>query len=350
MGKAKLKLSLLLTCVVSVELAGMSETVGAEELSTVTPGVAAGPCDCSGREPLSSAWWTGPLFAATPATLARGHFDIEPFFYDTLSQGRYDDHWRRVSTPHSSDIQSQWDFMYGLSDDFMLSILPSFGYNGPAHLSTSRIEGGDVTVRLQQKVLTYREGHYVPTLSVAVDETLPTGKYDRLAPDEYGMGTGAYQTTLSLYSQYFLWPGGERILRMRLDTSYSFADHEVGIRGASVYGTDAGFRGHARSGNAVTVDFALEYSLTQRLAPALDVIYRHDDSTGVRGRVATFSGSGPTAFITRDLGSSESLRLAPALEMSWSAHVGTLVGVAFTVAGRNSAATVTPMLAINFSY
>jgi hypothetical protein len=32
------------------------------------------------RQPLDDAWWTGPILAASGATLPRGHYLIEPYF------------------------------------------------------------------------------------------------------------------------------------------------------------------------------------------------------------------------------------------------------------------------------
>ena len=54
----------------------------------------------------------------------------------------------------------------------------------------------------------------------------------------------------------------------------------------SVYGTGAGFRGHARPGNAFSADAAFEYSLTRSWVLALDVIYNHGNATITRGTQA----------------------------------------------------------------
>jgi hypothetical protein len=48
-----------------------------------------------------------------------------------------------------------------------------------------------------------------------------------------------------------------------------------------------------------------------------------------------------------DSGVSRAVGFAPAIEYSWNANVGVLVGVRVTAAGRNTAASVTPAVAIN---
>jgi hypothetical protein len=45
-----------------------------------------------------------------------------------------------------------------------------------------------------------------------------------------------------------------------------------------------------------------------------------------------------------------SFSLAPALEYNWSENAGVIAGVAFTVAGRNTSATVMPVMAVNWIF
>jgi len=69
------------------------------------------------------------------------------------------------------------------------------------------------------------------------------------------LGTGAYSTTLALYSQYFFWMPNGRILRTRLDLSYSISG-SASVRDVSVYGTGEGFKGRARPGNTAVINAA----------------------------------------------------------------------------------------------
>ncbi len=85
-------------------------------------------------------------------------------------------------------------------------------------------------------------------MSFVVQQTLPTGKYDRLGEHvNDGNGSGAYTTTLALYSQYYAWMPNGRILRSRLNVSYALSS-DADIEDVSVYGTNAGFRGTASPG------------------------------------------------------------------------------------------------------
>jgi hypothetical protein len=176
-----------------------------------------------------------------------------------------------------------------------------------------------------------------------VQETLPTGKYDHLGnhpADAYG--AGAHTTTLALYSQTYAWLPNGRILRMRFNFAQSFSN-DVDIRDVSVYGTSDGFRGYASPGLTSFFDGSFEYSLRKRVVLALDVTYFHSGNTHVSGYDSSLRTS--KQF---DLGTSYAFGLAPAIEYSWTSKLGVLLGTRIIPAGRNTAATVTPAIAINY--
>lgn len=289
------------------------------------------------RQSLDDAWWTGPMLAPSAATLPRGHVLIEPYLYDVIS-------------PHSHGFGSLTYVNYGLVDRVTVGMIPTAGFNkvsnGP---SSSGVGLGDLTLQTQYRLTKFHEGSWIPTTSVAVQETLPTGKFDRLGdrPGD-GLGSGAFTTTLALYSQTYFWLPNHRILRMRFNLSEAFSNN-VNIEDVSVYGTEAGFRGHAEPGNSFLVDASFEYSLTRRWVLAFDVTYRHNGNTRVigfdvpsRNRVQNPSG------IQTDSGSSEAFGFAPAIEYSWKSNLGVLLGTRAILAGHRTTASITPAVAINF--
>jgi len=300
-------------------------------------GVGVGVANADSRQPRDDAWWTGPLLAASPGSLTPGHFLIEPYVYDAIPQGHYDNDGNRRPVPHANDFGSQSYILYGLTDRVGVGLIPRFGFNDVSNGRDSSKPGvGDLTLQAQYGLTRFEEGSWVPTTAVVLQETLPTGKYDQLGnrPAD-GLGTGAYSTNLALYSQYFFWMPNGRILRTRLDVSYSVSG-SAGVRGVSVYGTDEGFRGRARPGNVTVVDAAAEYSMTRNWVLAMDVVYEHDGSTHVYG-----SG------LNVDSGTGHTWSLAPAIEYNFNSRVGIIAGAKLTVAGRNATAVVIPVAAVN---
>ena len=210
--------------------------------------------------------------------------------------------------------------------------------------SSAGVGVGDVTVQAQYRIHLFRERNWIPTTSVAVQETLPTGKYDRLGSRRSdGLGAGAFTTTLALYTQTFFWLPNGRILRMRFNVAPSFSRNVI-VQDVSVYGTGEGFRGHAKPGPSIFVDAAWEYSVTQRWVLALDATYRYQGNTPVSG----YNISNPSAPLLLNSGSSQAFGLAPAIEYNLTRNLGFLLGTRLFPAGRNTDVSITPAVAINY--
>lgn len=296
------------------------------------------------RQSREDAWWTGPILAPSAGSLPRGHWLVEPYLFDVISQGRYDNDGKRQRTERTHSVGSFTYINYGLTDRVTVGVIPRFNYNDVSSgEDSSGVRVGDLSVQAQYRLTQFREGSLLPTIAVNVSQTFPTGKYDQLGsrPSD-GVGAGAYTTTLSVYSQTFLWMPNGRIVRTRLNFSYALSD-DVGLEDVSVYGTGEGFRGTARPGDAFVVNSAWEYSLTRNWVLALDVNYQHDASTRLRG----FELLGPVSV---DSKARETLTLAPAVEFNWNSRMGVIVGSVFTASGRNATATWIPVAAVNMVF
>ncbi len=294
------------------------------------------------RQALDEAWWTGPLLASGASTLPRGRMLIEPYLYDSKPYGRIDSKGERHDTPDEDNWGSQTYLLYGVTDTFTAGLIPRFGYRRAAGRSSSGVRLGDLTLQGQFRLTQYREGGRTPTLSLVLQETLPVGRHDRLddRPND-GFGSGAYATTLGVNSQTYFWTPNGRILRTRLNLAYT-RSADARVRDMSVYGTPAGFAGEARPGDSFNIDLAFEYSITRQWVAAMDIGYQRDASTQVLGTRAD-----GTAFERRSP-VSQALILAPAIEYNISGSVGVIMGARIIPAGRNTTASVTPVIAINY--
>ncbi|WP_430390980.1 transporter [Dyella sp. 20L07] len=286
-------------------------------------------------ESRDNAWWTGPMLANSAETLPPGHLLFEPYLYD-------------ISSHRSDSFGSRTYLNYGLADRFTVGVIPVFGYNrvsgGP---NSSGVQMGDWTLQAQYRLIQFHEGSWVPTIAIQLQETLPTGKYDRLGnrPAD-GLGSGAYTTTIGINSQTYLWLPNGRILRLRLNISAAFSTR-ADVHGMSVYGTDADFIGHARPGNNFFADAAVEYSLTQRWVLALDLIYNHNRSTLISGQEYAASGDPFPPDNRLRSGSSGAFGFAPAVEYNWTPNIGLLLGVRVIPSGQRTQTSITPAIALN---
>ena len=284
------------------------------------------------RQSMDDAWWTGPMLAPNATTLPRGHLLIEPYLFDVIAA-------------HSNGLGSLTYINYGLADRVTVGLIPTAGFNVASSGPSSSSPGlGDLTVQAQFRLAKFHEGSWMPPTSVALQETLPTGKYDRLGErPSNGLGSGAYTTTLNLYTQTYFWLPNGRILRMRFNVSQALSS-KVNVQDVSVYGTEQGFRGQAKPGSSFYVDAAWEYSVTRRWVLALDAVYRHNWNTRVTG----YSSLQNPSSVLLTSGSSEVFAFAPAVEYSWKPSIGVLLGTRVIPASHNTHATVTPAVAINY--
>lgn len=278
---------------------------------------------------LDDAWWTGPMLANSAHTMPQGHMLIESYLYD-------------ASSGATNSVNSLTYLLYGLTDRLTIGLVPTAGYNsvrgGP---DSAGVQLGDTQLRAQYGLTSLDAERGIPDLAIALIETVPTGKYDRLGTrSSSGFGNGAYTTALAFYSQMVFWMPNGRLLRTRFDLSQSIS-RQTSVEDASVYGTGAGFRGHARPGNNFSADLAFEYSLTRSWVLALDVIYNHNNNAVARG----MQNGQPVVL---NSGTSDSLGFAPAVEYSWTPNIGVLAGVRIIPKGHNTPASVTPAIAINY--
>lgn len=285
------------------------------------------------RQSLDDAWWTGPMLANSAETLPRGHMLVEPYVYDVGSKG-------------TDAFGSRAYVLYGLTDRLTVGLIPIVGYNrvngGPG---SSGIGLGDQIVQAQYRLTRFHEGGWLPTLAVQLQETLPTGRYDRLARASDGLGGGAWATTLGLNAQSYFWMPNGRLLRVRLNLTRTL-NGDAGVNGASVYGTAPGFRGTARPGDAFYIGTSFEYSLTRRWVLALDLFRSHGAATRVDG--STDPADALPTPVHLKAGASDAYGYAPAVEYSWTPNLGVLLGARVIVGGHNATRSLTPAIAVNY--
>lgn len=316
--------------------------------SAVAVAGAASESGVAPQQSLDEAWWTGPLLAPSAGTLPQGHWLVEPYVFDLITYGHFDRNGMLRSTGAAHEFGNQSYIEYGLVDRFTLGLIPRLGFHeSSVGQDSSGFAVGDVTLQGAYGLTQFRQGSWVPATSLVVGETVPTGKYDRLSGRTDGaLGSGAYSTTVSLYSQTYFWMPSGRILRTRLDLSYQVSQW-ASLKDQSVYGTFNGFSGRAHPGPSFIGDLAFEYSLTRSWVLAADLDWEHDGNTRVEGGYAQTVASVMPSHLAQESGSAELFYLAPAIEYNWNARIGVIAGARVATSGRNATATVTPVAAIN---
>lgn len=294
--------------------------------------------------------FTGSLLTGGAKTASAGSASIEPYLIYSSVQSVYDEHGRRQSKEAPSE---QWQILlpatFGITDRLQgqLSVGAVRASSEAQHSDGARVT--DTKLGLQYMLQAPNDDGTRPAISVALAHRFPTGDYDRLDANPLnGTGNGASVNTVSLLSQQYVWLPNGRPLRWRAQAAYSPSPDRITVRGVSVYGTPADFRGHVRLGDSVGLSTAVEYSIDQHWALALDLTYDHYSSSRLIG-VQQSSTQMADAIDRRDSARSV-YSLAPAIEYNFSERVGLIAGVHFSVAGRHNDAFVAPQVAVNVNF
>ena len=300
------------------------------------PASAVAASAAAATESVNDTWSAGTLLSIPAVTIPAGGFLVGAELLDQISHagGGAD----AAPAPGLNEAEFRSAFIYGLSDDLNLGVWPVVGLGElPRGQGGSAIALGDWIAEGQYRLHQFHEGDWLPTLSLDLAETFPTGRYDRLNRFSAPLGAGAYTTTLGLYAQsLFRMPTG-RILRAEFNLSYALSS-QVGIRGMSIYGTPDGFLGHASPVSSSLGDLTLEYSLSRRWNAATEIQLELDDPTRV-------TGTGPSATpIQTSSGLGHVLYVTPYLEYDWSATEGLSFGTRIYATGHNETPNVMPVI------
>jgi hypothetical protein len=291
----------------------------------------------------ASQWFTGPLVAPSPALSAAGGFEIEPYLVYTGNTGSYAANWSHHSGAHDlNEAQSETLVEYGITDRLSIQAVPSFGalWNG----QDSSFGSGDLPVELKYRFADQNVATGAPSVTVFLGMSFPLGEYDRLTIPSVGQGSGAFTVKEGVLLQSLFDTCGDHPLRLRLYADAFEPIAEAQIHDVSVYGTAQGFHGHATPGFATDTGLGVEYGLSQRWVLALDLVENYANTTLVSGAV------GSAAVTTSKDPASIAFSVAPAVEYNFSGSVGIIVGVQFSVAGRNTASYVAPQIALSASF
>ncbi len=289
--------------------------------------------------------FTGPLVSSAPP-LPKGVLNIEPYLIDTQVVGYYDNKRNR----HDIDgMPDGWNLVvpmqYGVTDRMSLGATLSAGLASSVDSGRS-FEVGDTGLSLSY-LLAKSTAPHAAALTLAVRQNVTTGRHDRL--DRHGLaeasGSGAPTTRVGLYGQAYFLP--ERTLRGRINVLWRVPGTRAPIEGTSAYGTPVGFHGHAELGSAIQVSFGMEYSLSPTWVLAADLLYERDRGAQVSGDVAN---GADTHRFERDITSWWRQSVAPAVEYHWSDRIGLIAGALVSFEGRNSAAIVSPQVALNMVF
>lgn len=297
-------------------------------------------------------WFTGPLLTPSPNVVPAGHFDLEPYFYYSDTNGIYDSE----GVHHDAISLIQWyevPFMqFGIAKNLEFDVATT--------LYTNKYQGdtstafGDTTLSLSYQA--YQDpANKLPNIKVGLKVLIPTGKFDSLDatnPTVGSTGSGYFATTFSIGIGQCYHIIGEQYLNLRtyFGYTYPFCTH---VEGFNVFGGGFETSGEVYPGKNFSWLFGAEYSLTKNWVLAFDVQYSYTGKTKFSGIVGRIGPAQNGVFPElASIGSKAGYQwsIAPAIEYNWNDKWGIILGPWFTIAGENTEAFIQTILALNISY
>ncbi|MDJ0652352.1 MAG: hypothetical protein QNJ27_05040 [Simkaniaceae bacterium] len=314
-------------------------------LKTVAEQLQQAPKDFDSERKMSNPLYAGPLLTSGAHNLPPGMFVVQPYLFIKNTFAKFNGNRKSVNTKDTWTIQPLFLFQMGWLSWLDCTISAQGFYNRQSNQDS--FCWGDTSLSWGIQVL--EEGPHRPAVRLAIEESFPTGRYEKLNPAKNGIdatGSGAYTTSISLNVSKVIWWVPNHPFAWRFSLQYSIPT-TFQLNNYNAYGGGIGTKGRVRPGNSMAVGSAIELSLTQKWVLAVDLTYTYANH-------ATFSGykgitsSGESASVGGP--SNDSLSCAPALEYNFSDHFGFLAGVWFTITGRNSSNFTAGVLTMYYAW
>jgi hypothetical protein len=281
----------------------------------------------------------GPIITDTAIPIDKGKFAVQPTFGLGFVTHNLTQSWRRVSA--GGNFQSfgmDWKFTYGLWNNLEVFVVIPYVHNWASNVSPVGPNGeraadfgglGDINLTFKYRLV--EETEVKPTVTALFATGFPTGHYRKLSPMHLGVdqiGGGAYAFTtglnLSKWVKPFIFYAN---FWYSMQTAFS-------TRGEDEDGNSFYSRNYPR--DYVTVNLAAEYPITKKWVALLELTSYWDG-----GRLFGHQANVPPGAL---------LSVMPGIEYMATEKFSLALGVNVSLVGKNTAATVTPLLSMVYAF
>lgn len=291
-------------------------------------------------------WLTGPLLTPTSVIVPGGYMNIEPYLYYSVNTGRYNDDWKVSSMPNFYNVIFSVPFYLGINQWMDMIFTPQVILNSTQN--TSALQFGDLPIGIEFQLLHEAPENNLPGLKLYIQETFPTGKYQKLKPERLftdAGGKGSFQTEVGIVLGRLFHLRDLYFMNVRLNLYYTNWT-SVAVKGLNSYGGLRDTKGRVFPGSQWGYFLGFEFTLSRNWAFAFDAAGLYTARTGFSGKVGS-------STITRNLiglkiPTQVQFSFAPAIEYNFSQSLGIIAGPWFTVAGKNSFRFISGVIALNY--
>lgn len=282
-----------------------------------------------------TSWFTGPLLTPAPVNMDPDHPVIEPSFQLISTYGNYDSHWEFEGDSNMWTIKPLVDFQMGFTKKIGLEVIAAATANFKKGASSIRFT--DTIFRFGVQVLNDKRGSWIPDFRIDLQETVPTGSYQKLNIKKNGTdlsGQGSFQTGVLFNFQKTFYAPNDHRFSIRSSLGYLFPA-PVHVKGLNAYGGGRETRGKIYPGQIFQIYLSGEYSLSDCWAIVTEWLYFQNARNRFSGKQG-IQKNGELSIINTS--SSNQLSATIEIERTFTARLGMLIGVWGTLTGRNAPA------------
>lgn len=312
-------------------------------------------------------WFTGPIFTLPAYSQILGEAELKITSTQSTSHDIYNSNGALVGIPTRISTQMLTELDYGLTKNLDVAVEVPFidnQYSQQSHASM-----GDTTLSFGIQLIDHRHETRAPNLRLILQETFPTGRYDRLLSSNNGTdatGIGSFQTLAALSVEH-LTHFNEKHALMAHATVFYQVRSAVPLNGLSIYGGSKTTLGGINPGNVFDFHLAGEFTLTQHWVAVLESLFYYQQQSSFHGEpgLTIDQEREPLArhgrrreFFSRRLfpspqnigqlligsGNQNQLSLSPGIEYNVSEKLGIIAGAWFSLTGKNALTFASPAL------
>ncbi len=289
-------------------------------------------------------WLSGSLLAPNGHNLRRGELELKPFLYASDSVGTYSYIWQNRATNDVRTVNPVLTVGYGILDWLDVELTFQGYYKENMHKHAFR--RGDIIGALGFQLLTQKPNTPKPDIRFIFMENFPWGFYQRLNPEKGGAdssGSGSWESSALFVLQKTFHTANVHFFNVELSLGYTHANR-VEVTSFNTYGGGYGTDATVHPKGKWTGMVSLEYSITQNLAFALDMV----GTIMQRGNVVGDLGIGQNGeTATFNLDDNYQFSFAPALQWNFSKGVGLVGGVWMSLFDKEDKNFVSGVIGMN---
>ena len=290
-------------------------------------------------------WFTGPLLTPSGHVVPLDYINAEPYWFYTVTTGRYDSDGDSFSTPNFTSNNFQLPLFVGLTEWMNILLIGQAEWNET--MGVSSLEFADTIVELDFQLLHDTRHNTLPGIKFYVQERFPTGRFEKRDPDKLGTdisGLGSFMTSIGFVitrtfelrnCHFFSWRANP----------FFVLPAKIDVQGINTYGGALNTNARIKPGIRFGGLMGIEYNFNRNWAFAMDLQAIYENKVTFKGFPGTNADGTPA---TLGNPSNFQFSIAPALEYNFNAQVGVIGGIWFSLAGRNSPRFISGAIAINY--